>query len=672
MRRPELAFSFYTPAFRLYSADVRPRYFILLSFLTAFAAAAETRLSSLERLKPEHLKATHEARLAFQRDRISLPNLGVYQDFRAVIHVHAEDAPHTKGTRPEVLQAAQKAGVQVVMFTDHGGPKPETWRGLRDGILFFAGEENGGAGLLRFPAESPGETEFRFLSHIEERYDAPSEGFAGMEICNRHTDAKLDTGLQIFLAGALANGSLWSNVVENFQKYPDEFFGAGCDYRAEIVAKWDKEAQKQHFTGIGANDSHQNQIFKGVTFDPYEVSFRNLSTHILARELTEHSIRESLREGRAYVSHDWLCDPTGFAFGAANNLGVFTMGDSVPLLGTTRVVALTPLAAHLKLFHNGTLAEERVGTNLTFTAKASGAYRLEAWLTVDGEERPWIYSNPVYLRVPALAELMLPSNELAENVEAKRNITYVDGAPDDAGKHQLDIYIPRGAERAPVFFFIHGGAWKSGDRSQYPAVANRFAKEGIITVVPSYRLAPKHPHPAQIEDVAAAFAWVARHIAEFHGDPRQIYVGGHSAGGHLAALLTLNESYLKKHGLARSDIRGAIALSGVYNLAWGDTASSVFGSQLATRREASPFFYVSTPAPPFLVSYCQWDYLTLPAQARQFYGALRKSGIEAELVYVPGESHISEMVHVPKPNDPTALAIVKFIRGNGKVQNATN
>jgi acetyl esterase/lipase len=79
------------------------------------------------------------------------------------------------------------------------------------------------------------------------------------------------------------------------------------------------------------------------------------------------------------------------------------------------------------------------------------------------------------------------------------------------------------------------------------------------------------------------------------------------------------------------------------------------------RRDGSPLFHIRTPAPPFLVTYCQWDYLTLPWQARQFHAALRKAGVVSDLVYVPGETHITEMVHVPKEGDLTAGAILKFI-----------
>src|SRR5206468_1844732 len=160
---------------------------------------------------------------------------------------------------------------------------------------------------------------------------------------------------------------------------------------------------------------------------------------------------------------------------------------------------------------------------------------------------------------------------------------------------------------APVLFFIHGGAWKSGDRSYYPPLGNRYAREGYATVVPSYRLAPKNPHPAQIEDVAAAFAWTVNHIAQYSGDTNRIYVGGHSAGGHLAALLTLDERALVAYQLSPKCIRGVLALSGVYDLASGESQESVFGKDPKVRRAASPLFQVKAPAPPFLVAYCQWD-----------------------------------------------------------------
>src|SRR5262249_36529642 len=154
---------------------------------------------------------------------------------------------------------------------------------------------------------------------LEETPDAKSEGFQGMEIYNRHTDAKDERAFDEAFRAAMRDPARWADLARLDKLYPDEVFGAGTDYWPSLFAMWDKEIANHPFTGIAANDSHKNQTYNGVTFDPYEVSFRSVSTHILAMELTSAAIRESLRKGRVYVAHDWLCDPAGFSFAAINN-----------------------------------------------------------------------------------------------------------------------------------------------------------------------------------------------------------------------------------------------------------------------------------------------------------------------------------------------------------------
>ena len=616
---------------------------LLAGALLADQPSPGRKYSTLERLEEAHLAAVHEARLNFARQRKTLPWLGVYADYRAVLHIHAEDADHTKGTRPEVLRAAKAAGISVVMFTDHRGPKPDTWSGLRDGVLFIAGSEDDH--LLRFPERSGN---LRFLSHLEETPDARSEGFQGMEIYNRHTDAKDEKGFDQYFRAAMKEPVEWEKLAKKESAYPDEVFAAGTDYWPSLFAKWDQETASHPFTGIAANDSHQNQIFKGVTFDPYEVSFRSVSTHILSRELTDAAIRESLRAGRAYVAHDWLCDPTGFSFTAGNNNGVYDMGDRAPMIARTRLASTLPIAADIRIIHKGAIVSEANDSQISFTPTEPGAYRLEAWLPLDGEMRPWIYSNPIYLEAVEGRGITLPSTQLSPGVEARKDISYVEGQPADANKHKLDLYLPEGKSGFPVLIFIHGGSWRSGDRSNYPALGNRFAKEGIGVVVPSYRLMPGAPHPAQIEDATAAVDWVIQHIAEYGGDPARIYLSGHSAGGHLAAFVGLDPRIGKS-------LRGVMALSGVYDV----TRLAAFPTD---KLDGSPMHHIAVGAPPFLITYCQNDYPSLPAEARNFHAALRAAGVSSQLVYVPGKNHISEIVDVWQPNDPTAMAMLQFIR----------
>lgn len=356
------------------------------------------RYTTVERLGEAHLAAVHEARLRLARERRAPPSTGPYTDYRAVLHVHAEDSAHTGGTRIEVLRAAIEDHISIVMFTDHRGPRPETWSGLRDGVLFFAGSEDDH--LLRFPG--PG-GEMRFLSHLEEIPDATSEGFLGMEIYNRHTDESDERPFEAWLAAALRSPVAWARLARLEREYPDEIFGAGTDYWPAIFARWDRETARHPFTGIGANDSHQNQVFNGVTFDPYAVSFRSVITHILARELTPSSVREALGAGRVYVAHDWLCDPAGLSFRAVSGGESFESGGHVPMRGEVHLQARVPVPAVLRLIHGGRIIREVTADRIDLVPAEAGAYRLEAWLPIDGELRPWIYTNPVYLEAAGSA-----------------------------------------------------------------------------------------------------------------------------------------------------------------------------------------------------------------------------------------------------------------------------
>ena len=620
------------------------KFITCLIAVSLFAADSPQHRTSLERLDSNRLEAVHAARMQWEKERSVQPPLGIYHDYRAVLHVHAQDAAHTLGTREQVLEAAKQTGVKVVMWSDHRGPLGETWSGFRDGVLFIPGSEDDD-NKLRYPREGD---ELLFLSHIEEIPNKPSTGFQGMEIYNRHADAKVNKEFTDYLNAALKDAKEFSKLSAKQKKFPDEVFAAGTGPLPDYIARFDQEIASHRFTGIAANDAHRNVVLNSVVFDPYEVSFRNVSTHILARELKEDQIRSSLRNGHAYVSHDWLCDPTGFALAASNNLGLFTMGDRVPMLPNTPINARFPIAAHARLYHNGKVVHESTAAQFSYTPTEPGAYRLEAWLGVDGEERPWIYSNPLYFYKPSPDELKLPSSALGEHVKAIRDVAYAD---DDLAKHKLDIYLPVGKTNFPVLFFVHGGSWRTGDRSQYPALANRLVKAGMAVVVPSYRLQPQAAAPAQIEDVAAAFAWTVKHIAEQGGDPKRIYIAGHSAGGHLVAELAVDPRWLEKYELAPASIQGVAAFSGVYDV------SKIKGFE----RQYSPMEYVSKKAPRFLVSYCEHDYAGLGMQAVAFDAALRKAFAESTLLYLPGENHISEIVNVWKEDDPVARAMIGLV-----------
>lgn len=424
------------------------------------------KYSSIERMQPARLRAVRDDRLRLQRERRTVTMKTGYQDYRAILHAHAEDAAHTGGTRPEMLAAARRANVQIIMLTDHVRPERDfirdSWRGLRDGVLFIPGAEH--EGFLAYPQTSiqsfirekawktrddyigiiKAEGGNIFLSHVEERLDWDTSRLDGLEIYNHHTDIKDEGAYLMWLTTGLTNAARLRQLVEALATYPEEVFGAQQDYLAPILAKWDKDTEHHRLTGVAANDCHHNQVFtvtcvdadtieigyitskpttRRVTtaqvaevaeltrhrqpgellarldFDIYERSMTYVNTHILANRLDEASVRQALRDGRAYVAHDWLGDATGFAFLATREgkrLGV--MGDEVKLVKGLQLEAEAPLACQWRLIRNGAVAQTTEGRRWRFAPQTPGVYRVEAWLTIDGEPRPWIYANPIYVK----------------------------------------------------------------------------------------------------------------------------------------------------------------------------------------------------------------------------------------------------------------------------------
>ncbi len=336
--------------------------------------------SNLERLRLERLAAAHAdvARLAPQR--INIPQRPGLNDYRCILHAHAEDSEHTGGTLAEMLADAKKAGVHAVLLSDHYRPPRDfidgRWRGLKDGVLFIPGAEV--RGFLAYPTKSilkrmdlTGVDFVRtvtagdgmiFLSHIEERKDHSVAGLTGLEIFNRHWDAKRDKASLLALALMLTDPKGLAEMERALRLYPDEVLAFQCNYPDLYLKKWDEGTRYKRLTGVAANDCHHNQVFivkmvdaqtvllgtnvdaenkmrkitaalrpgiidmtKGrkagdiiarLDFDPYYRSFRNSSTHVIAPKLDETAIRAALKAGHAYVAHDWMCDATGFRFEA--------------------------------------------------------------------------------------------------------------------------------------------------------------------------------------------------------------------------------------------------------------------------------------------------------------------------------------------------------------------
>lgn len=248
-------------------------------------------------------------------------------------------------------------------------------------------------------------------------------------------------------------------------------------------------------------------------------------------------------------------------------------------------------------------------------------------------------------------------------------------------------------QNRPVIFYVHGGGWVNGYAQWYTDVLTPalVAEQGWVVVNVDYRLTSDQVYladeqcpsyddcdPARatkaawyddnIRDVAAAFDWTVAHISEYGGDARNIFLFGHSAGGHLVSLLATHEDYRTY----RPHIRGVISLSGVYNLntvnyfAYPLLDQTFRGghTDVEALAGASPETYVrpGERLPPFFILHCQYDLPSLPAQAIAFRNQLEAVNSDVRWQYLPGYDHSSEMSAISDGEEAVTQSIIRYVR----------
>ena len=236
-----------------------------------------------------------------------------------------------------------------------------------------------------------------------------------------------------------------------------------------------------------------------------------------------------------------------------------------------------------------------------------------------------------------------------------------------ANLQSLDVYGVQKGARRPVMAFIHGGGWEIGDKAN-PAhgtqKAPAFLSRGMVFASLNYRLSPAVKHPAHIQDVAAALAWLHDHSDEIGGDRERIYVMGHSAGAHLAALVATDETRLGAHDLPLTIIKGAIPIDGAgYDLnveapmvegqhgLLGKMYSEAFGTDGSLWTDASPVSHVAPGKgiAPFLIPYTGRP--SAGAQAIELASALKTAGVEANVLRSPTQNHMQINHDIGKAGD---------------------
>lgn len=218
---------------------------------------------------------------------------------------------------------------------------------------------------------------------------------------------------------------------------------------------------------------------------------------------------------------------------------------------------------------------------------------------------------------------------------------------------KLDVWAPDGTKAGDgkrVVVFYYGGGWAHGQRGHYGFAAKAFAAKGFVVVVPDYRKVPDIRFPAFIEDGAAALRWVQDNVAQYGGDPKRVGLSGHSAGAHIAMLLTLDPSWTAKAGVAPGFVRATVGLSGPYDFLPFDSRRSIAAmNQWPRPIETQPIAYASKNSPPVMVVTGASDDTVKPRNAILLSQRLTQLGATVEFRAYNDLGHEDIVMALSKP-----------------------
>ncbi len=217
----------------------------------------------------------------------------------------------------------------------------------------------------------------------------------------------------------------------------------------------------------------------------------------------------------------------------------------------------------------------------------------------------------------------------------------------------LDVYRPTHPDpKRGVVVFFYGGDWQNGTKDDYAFVGQAFASRGFVAVLPNYREYPAVTFPAFVMDAARAVRWTHDHAATFGGDAARLYLSGHSAGAHIAALVTLDGHYLRDVGLDRSAIRATAGLSGPYDFVPPPGDRGAFGMALNDTHPnlaIEPIHFVDGRAAPMLLVQGDQDTTVNPDNATHLAAAIRSAGGSVEVKRYPSRAHVGIVLALAWP-----------------------
>jgi acetyl esterase/lipase len=258
-----------------------------------------------------------------------------------------------------------------------------------------------------------------------------------------------------------------------------------------------------------------------------------------------------------------------------------------------------------------------------------------------------------------------------KRINKSKNIVYLK----QPGKTdlELNVFAPKKfKEPNNVLIFIHGGNWNSGKKSQYNLLGNHFAKKGIVFVIIDYPLSPSANYKEMAISSAKSVKWVKENISKYGGNPDKIFVSGHSAGGHLAALISIDDSYFEDSGI-KNPIAGTILIDAAgldmygylmeEKFAAGNTYLKTFTTDPKIWKEATPLYHLHKNLPPMLIYRGGKTYDSILKSNEKFVNALKEFAPETPYHILRSKKHIPMITQFFNPWNRCYEEIIGFMNG---------
>ena len=255
-------------------------------------------------------------------------------------------------------------------------------------------------------------------------------------------------------------------------------------------------------------------------------------------------------------------------------------------------------------------------------------------------------------------------------VVKNKNIVY-----NTANDLKLDVYSPKKTGKPKeVLVFIHGGKWIRGRKSMYRFLGKGFAKKNIVAVIVNYRLSPKGTYDSMAMHTAMAVRWVKKNISLYQGDSNHIFVSGHSAGAHLAALIATDNSYFNTLNM-KNPVKGTVLIDAFGMDMFSYLTVSrlrdslyycIFSCNPKTWEKASPVFYLKKEMPPFLILLGTKTNAPISKGSNDFFKALQPFKPNTQLILVKGKRHVGMIFQFLNPRIKPYKDIIGFMNDESK------